>query len=140
MNIIKRDHSLWPSFTNLERDFFDEPFFIHEGNTPSVNIVETDDAFRVEMAALGLKKEDFNIELNEDVLTISSEKEQDAEESTQNSRYSRREYSYQSFSRSFYLPEMIKADKIKATYKDGILAVLIPKRKEQKRAKTVKIY
>ena len=139
MNIIKRDHSLWPSFTNLEGDFFDEPFFTHEGNTPSVNIVETDDAFRVEMAAPGLKKKDFNIELNEDVLTISSEKEQDSEESPQNSRYSRREYSYQSFSRSFYLPEMIKADKIKATYKDGILAVLIPKRKEQKRAKTIEI-
>lgn len=141
MNIINRYRSpLLPSLTNIERDFFDESFFTHGGNTiPSVNIVETDDDFRVEMAAPGLKKEDFNIVLNDDVLTISSVKEQDGEESTNKSKYSRREYSYHSFSRSLYLPDMIKSDKIKATYQDGILAVVIPKRKEHKRAKTIKI-
>ena len=141
MKIINSYHApLLPSLTDFGRDFFDEPFITNEGKTPDVNILETDDAFRVEMAAPGLKKEDFHIELDGDVLTISSEKEQDAEESTQNSRYSRREFSYQPFSRSFYLPEMIKADKIKANYEDGILTVLIPKRKAQKRAKTFKIF
>jgi len=98
---------------------------------PSVNIKENGDAFIVELAAPGLEKEDFKIELNHNLLTISSEKK--SENVIKESEYfTKREFSYQSFSRSFTLPQMADGEKIEAIYEKGILNVNIPKREEAK--------
>ena len=98
---------------------------------PSVNIKESDESFEVEMAAPGLKKNDFRIELNHDILTISSELEVH-KETKEDQQFSLREFSYQSFSRSFTLPNSADSEKIKAAYENGILRVIIPKKEEAK--------
>jgi HSP20 family protein len=97
---------------------------------PAVNISENEDGFMLEMAAPGLKKSDFTINLDNNVLTISSEKQEEQEDSKQN--YSCKEFNFSSFSRSFTLPKSIDFDKIKADYKDGILKVSLPKREDAK--------
>lgn len=99
-------------------------------NVPAVNIVEGDENFGIEVAAPGLAKNDFKINLENNVLTISSSREDKKEE--KEGKYSRKEFSYSSFSRSFTLPESVEGDKITATHKDGILYVNIPKREEAK--------
>ena len=98
---------------------------------PQVNIKENADAFLVEMAVPGFDKKDFKINLDHNVLTISSEKKNE-NETKDNERFTRHEYSYQSFSRSFTLPEAANSDKISAKYDNGILNVEIPKREEAK--------
>jgi len=98
---------------------------------PAVNIIENKEAYEVQMAAPGFKKGDFNIELDNDLLTISSEKEVD-KEIKEDEVFTRKEFSYQSFTRSFRLPELIENEKIKAAYKDGILKIVIPKKDESK--------
>lgn len=123
------------------RDLFDWPSFSNTNTTiPKVNVQENDNDFRVEMAAPGMKKNDFKIELDNDMLTISSEVSHE-DEHEEKGKYSRKEFSYQSFQRSFRLPETVEADKIKARYEDGILKLLIPKREEAKRkpARTINI-
>ncbi|PSR12910.1 MAG: heat-shock protein [Bacteroidetes bacterium] len=108
---------------------------------PSVNIKEEADQFVVEMAAPGMKKSDFQIELNNNVLTIRSEVQRDEEEKTANG-FLRREFSYQSFQRSFNLNNKVVDDaKIKATYQDGILRLNLPKKEEakEKPARLIKI-
>jgi HSP20 family protein len=97
-------------------------------NTPAVNIVEEKEAFKIDIAAPGIDKNDFEIELENYVLTISSKREEKNEES--NTRFSLREFNYASFKRSFTLPKTVKTDKIKASHKDGILTVSIPKMEE----------
>ncbi|MET2984143.1 Hsp20/alpha crystallin family protein [Aureibaculum conchae] len=104
-----------------------------ETNTslPAVNIKENEDEFTVQVAVPGMDKKDFQIDLDNDVLTISSEKKEENEETKDN--YTRREYSYQSFKRSFNLPKnVVDSDKIKANYKNGELSIAIPKREEAK--------
>jgi HSP20 family protein len=96
-----------------------------------VNIKESTDEFEVELAAPGLDKKDFNIELNNDMLTISSEKKIE-NEIKEGQQFARREFSYQSFSRSFTLPNTVDNDKIRAKYENGILRVSIPKKDEAK--------
>lgn len=103
---------------------------------PSANIKENKDAFEVEVAAPGFNKSDFNIELNNGILTISSEKEVN-DEMKEGERVTRQEFSYQSFTRSFTLPELVEEDKITAKYKNGILSISIPKKDEAK-SKAVK--
>jgi HSP20 family protein len=93
---------------------------------PSVNIIENNKEFKVELAAPGLSKKDFKIEIENRVLSISSEIEEEREEEDEN--YKRREFSYNSFSRSFQLPEDVLADKIDAKYEGGILKLNIPKK------------
>lgn len=97
---------------------------------PAVNISEKEDDFMLELAVPGMQKSDFKINLDNNVLTISSEKEDESEEKTE--KYSRREFCYSSFSRSFTLPKSINFDKIKADYKDGVLKVNLPKREDAK--------
>ncbi|WP_194778130.1 Hsp20/alpha crystallin family protein [Pararhodonellum marinum] len=124
----------------MPRDLFGWNNWSSEGSSlPKVNIVETNEEFRVEMAAPGMKKEDFQVELDHDVLTIQSEFSHENQD--ENAAYQRREFSFQSFKRSFYLPNTVEADKIQATYKDGILSLLIPKKEEAKRkpARTITI-
>jgi HSP20 family protein len=102
-----------------------------ETTLPSVNIKESPDEFEVELAAPGFVKADFNIELNHDMLTISSEKQVE-NETKDGQQFARREFSYQSFSRSFTLPNTADSDKIRAKYDNGILRVSIPKKEEAK--------
>jgi HSP20 family protein len=98
---------------------------------PAVNVRETDDDFILEVAAPGMSKKDFKINYQNNLLTISSEKEEKTED--KNDGYSRKEFSYTSFQRSFTVPgNEVDSDKITATYADGILNVKIPKREEVK--------
>ena len=121
--------------------FFDE-FFGKELNpglfedranmsVPAVNVLEDPDNFKIEVAAPGLDKKDFKIDLDNNVLTISSEKEYKHEDEKEG-KFMRREFAYASFKRSFTLPESVDADKIKANYKEGLLYINIPKREEAK--------
>jgi len=137
MNNLIRRNGFTPSRSSffddfMMRDLFGWDNWSNEGSSlPKVNIVETNDEFRVEMAAPGMKKDDFHIELDNDMLTIHSELS--SENNDENTSFTRREFSYQSFKRSFYLPNTVEADKIKARYKDGILSLEIPKKEEAKR-------
>jgi HSP20 family protein len=102
-----------------------------EHTTPSVNINETQKEFNIELAAPGMRKEDFEINLDNNILTISSEHKE--EKGTEEKQYSRKEFSFQSFRRSFSIDEdRIDSDKIDAHYKDGILLVTIPKKEVTK--------
>ena len=101
-------------------------------NMPATNIKENDTNFQIEIAAPGLKKEDFNVDIEKGMLTISSEKKDEKEEKDEN--YTRREYNYSSFSRSFRLPESVTEDDIDATYKDGVLKLIIPKKEENQKS------
>lgn len=97
---------------------------------PAVNIMETEDSFNVAVAAPGKTKEDFNIELDNDVLTISSEDKKE-DESTEG-RFTRKEFSYSNFKRAFSLPDSVDNTKISATYKNGVLEIALPKKEEAK--------
>jgi HSP20 family protein len=98
---------------------------------PAVNVLENDNEFLIELAAPGMKKDDFKINLEDNILTISSEKKDQKEEKKEH--YSRREFSYQSFQRSFTLPEYLAdREKVTAKYLDGVLHINIPKREEAK--------
>ena len=98
--------------------------------TPAVNIAETENQFEVELAVPGLKKEDFKINLDKNVLNISADKK--AEATVEGKKYSKREYSFNSFTRSFTLPESADHSKIEADYADGILTLTIAKKEEAK--------
>ncbi|CAN5339920.1 Hsp20/alpha crystallin family protein [soil metagenome] len=140
MNILKRNGNYSGSFPTLLNDFFmremsnwGESNFSNTGTTvPAVNIKENKDNFEVEVAAPGMKKDDFKIHLDNNLLTISSESNFENEENNEG-EYSRKEFSYQSFQRSFTLPkEVVDADNIKAKYSDGVLKLSIPKKEEAK--------
>lgn len=136
MNALTR-HNTFPS---LIENFFgrDMNDFFNQGmqtmsHVPAVNVVEHNDGFRIEVAAPGLKKEDFKLNLNHNNLTISAYQENKTEETDkENEKYTRREFSYSSFQRTFMLPNSVEADQIKASYADGVLTIEIPKREEAK--------
>lgn len=132
MLLKKVNSSVLPSiFDNFYRDWSSTNFSDTESSLPAVNIKENDEMFVVEVAAPGMDKKDFKIDLINDILTISSEKTQEKEDSNEN--YMRKEYSYLSFKRSFTLPtNVINRDKINATYKNGELKISIPKLDEAK--------
>lgn len=98
---------------------------------PAVNISETKDEFKVALAAPGMKKDDFSIDMEGNMLTISCEKEDNKEE--KDHRFNRKEYSYSSFSRSFTLPDEINKEKIEARYEEGVLKLVLPKKEEAKK-------
>jgi HSP20 family protein len=106
-------------------------------NLPSVNLKETETKLEIELAAPGLRKEDFKIEVDNNMLIISAEREEKKEEANKKDNYVRKEFNYQSFYRSFNLPENADENKIEATYKDGILDVSIAKKRVD-RKKTLK--
>lgn len=105
-------------------------------NVPAVNIQENSDNYTVSLAAPGLKKEDFKIDVEGNMLSISSEKEETKE--TKEETFSRREYSYNSFSRSFTLPEDVKMEAIDARYENGELKIVLPRKEEAKKANVTK--
>ena len=115
-------------------NLFDDDFFPVMSNRtssmPAVNIREDEKRFILDLAVPGMDKKDLKIDINEDVLTISSETKNESEEN--NDGYKRKEFSYSSFCRSFQIPENVNREKIEATYKDGILSVALPKLEEEK--------
>lgn len=126
-------NSFLPSFVDefFGKDIFKDVFdFKTQTNIPAVNITEGKDNFTIEVAAPGLTKEDFKINIENNLLTISSEKKNEKEEKEKN--YVRREFSYSCFKRSFVLPDSVNSDAIKASHKDGILTVELPKKEEAK--------
>lgn len=136
----------FPSLGNLLSDIWSDELptvfrsNYNEGMTlPKVNIRETDEGYTVEMAVPGFKKDNFNISVENDQLMISAEVEQDNEE--KNEEFTRREFGYASFQRTFVLPESVDGEKIKANYADGILNVQLPKKEEAKPkpARTIKV-
>ncbi len=98
---------------------------------PAVNISDNKDDYKVTVAAPGLKKSDFKIDVEGNMLVISSEKEENKEEKDE--RFTRKEYSFSSFRRSFTLPDDVKQDKIEASYEDGVLKLTLPKKEESKK-------
>lgn len=140
MNLMLRPASRLPeifsnwlrSDTIFDREFFDPQFVpVQLGvNVPSVNIKETAKEYMLEVAAPGLERKDFNLEVTDHTLKISAEKEEKKDETKENDGYSRKEYSYSSFSRSFTLPENVREGNIDAKYENGILTVHVPKAKE----------
>jgi HSP20 family protein len=150
METLVKRNGLFPSMANksvntffddfITKDLFDwsDKNFVSLGsNLPSVNLKESDTKIEVELAAPGMKKEDFKVEIENDVLMISSEKEEEKEEVRKKDNYVRREFNYQSFCRTFSLPETIDENKIEANYKDGILHVVVAKKSGAKK-RTIK--
>lgn len=115
-------------------NLFDDNFFpvlqSRSNSMPAVNIRENEKSYILDLAVPGIDKKDLKIDINEDVLTISSESKHETEENKEG--YKRKEFSYSSFCRSFYIPENVSRDKIEANYKDGILTVGLPKQEEEK--------
>ena len=123
---------LFTDFPLLFDDAFSKNFFEKQNrmfNAPAVNIKETDKSFELDLAVPGMDKKDFKIELKDGSITISAKHENKVEETNEKERYSRREFSYQSFSRSFVLAEdLVDTEGINAKYENGILNVSIPKK------------
>lgn len=127
-NLIRRN-SFFDDF--ITRDLFDfnrQRFSPSENTLPSVNVLEQKDAFEIHVAAPGIKKENFKIDLERNVLTVSSETREEHSEKDESGSFTRREFNYSSFSRSFTLPENAAAEKIEAAYEDGILKITVPKK------------
>ncbi|MCK0132571.1 Hsp20/alpha crystallin family protein [Flavobacteriaceae bacterium F08102] len=135
MSLVKFSNQLPSVFDRFfENDLFDwsnRNYSNTNTTIPAVNIKEDKDGFMVEMAAPGFEKSDFKIELNNSLLTISSDKKIE-NETKEGQQFTRREFSYQSFTRSFTLPEIVEGEKIAAKYEHGILTVDIPKKEEAK--------
>jgi len=147
---VRSNGNLFPAIPSLLNDFFADGWFDSSlanwkssGTTlPAVNVRETNDDFRIEVAAPGMKRDDFKVELDNNALTISSQREDKRQQDEKEGSYTRSEFSYQSFQRSFTLPEnKVEGDKIAARYIDGILHITIPKREEAKvkPAKQIKV-
>jgi HSP20 family protein len=147
MTLIKRKHEHNPGF--WFNDFFGKDFLDFApvqsfGKTvPAVNIKETETDFKIEVAAPGLKKEDISVELENGVLSISAESKTEKEESDQEGRYTRKEFSYSSFKRSFSVnEESVDAEKIEGKYENGVLKLVLPKKAKsepEKKSKTISI-
>ncbi len=128
----KSNNSLMPGFSDVFDSILNDTFFSDHMMTkvPAANISESADHFHVELAAPGLKKEDFRLKLERDVLSISVEQVNDDQQQKRN--YAKREYSYSSFVRSFTLPESADQNGIEAKYTDGVLRIDVSKREEAK--------
>lgn len=136
---MRTNNNYYPSFPSFFNRFFNDDlmdwnnsnFSSTNTSLPAVNVKEDDNKYEIEVAAPGMKKDDFNVKIENDVLTISSERKEETKNDEKG--YSRREFSYQSFQRSFTLPEgHVLTDKIQAKYNDGILHIELPKREEVK--------
>ena len=150
MTLVKRTNELLPRIPSFFDDFLGEglsDWFTtnvpkRERSLPAVNIKETDTDYLIELAAPGMNKKDFSIELEDGVLTISSERKEVIENKETDDSYFRKEFNYQSFQRCFRMPEnAVNMEKIEANYKDGILNVKLPKIEKtvEKRSRTIKI-
>lgn len=124
--------SVFEDFFKPWNQWFDDSGLVSKVySMPAVNITENNNHYLVSLAAPGLKKEDFKIDMEENTITISSEKEERKEEKDE--KYTRKEYSYSSFSRSFALPEDVKQEAIEAKYEDGVLNIKLPRKENAKK-------
>jgi len=129
----ERTPLLFDDFFKPWNNWFENDLFTGRAMTiPAVNIKDTKDDFTVELAVPGMKKDDFNIDIDGNMITISCEKEEKKEEKEE--KFTRKEYNYSSFSRSFTLPDEIMKEKIEARYEDGVLKLMLPKKEEAKKA------
>jgi HSP20 family protein len=140
MSLAKRNGWLFNDMPTLFNDMFTRDLWNWglENNSstnttiPAINLKETNDNFEVEVAAPGMSKKDFKIELNGNMLTIGSEKANEWQDN-ENEKYTRKEFSYQSFQRTFQLPkDVVDEDKIQAKYENGLLHLTIPKKEHAK--------
>lgn len=135
MNLVRFNrHPFYPGWIN-ESNFLNQNS--DNQNIPAVNIKEEQKSFLIELAAPGLKKEDFKINVEKNLLTISSEVKTENEEKTEN--YTRKEFGFSSFSRSFKISDNILVDEISANYEDGVLKVNLPKNVDAKLSREIKI-
>ena len=148
--LVRTNGNMFPSIPSLLDNFFTDDWIDSSlsnwrtsgASLPAVNVRETNDDYHIEVAAPGMKRDDFKVQLDNNVLTMSSQREEKQEDNSQNGEYSRREFSYQSFQRSFSLPESkVEGEKIASRYVDGGLHITIPKREEAKvkPAKQIKV-
>ena len=128
----QKNHGVNPFFSDVFDSILNDTFLSDKlaSRVPAVNIAETENEFNIELAAPGLKKEDFKINLDKNVLTVSADKK--TENVEEGKKFSKREYSYNSFTRSFTLPETADHTKIAAEYTDGILKLNVAKKEEAK--------
>ena len=120
-------------------DFYIDLLDLRDGSNwiPSVNILEKSDRYKLELSAPGLNRDDFKIDVQDNILTISSEKEGKKEENEQG--FKRQEFTYSSFSRSFVLPDNCLSDQIEANYENGILYISLPKKENSTSKKEIKV-
>jgi HSP20 family protein len=123
--------AVFDDFFKPWNEWFDGGLMNRTMKVPSVNITEHKDEYVVALAAPGLKKEDFKIDVEANMLTVSCEKEENKEE--KDKKFTRKEYNYTSFSRSFTLPEEVNREKIEAKYEDGVLKIALPRKDEAKK-------
>lgn len=143
---VRRNQNWLPSIFN---DFFDNDWMEKANATaPAINVIESDNDYKVEVAAPGMTKNDFNIQLgDENNLIISMEKKVESEnngneganKSNENKKYLRREFSYTKFHQSLYLPENVDKDKISANVTDGVLNIILPKYTPEEKAKVNRV-
>lgn len=140
-SLMKSNGNLFPAIPSLLDDFFGRDWldstlmnWRSQGSSlPAVNVKETNDAYVIEVAAPGMKRDDFKVEIENNMLTISSHRQESQEQKDENGNYTRREFNYQSFQRSFSLPEnKVKGEEISAKYSDGILYINVPKTEDAK--------
>ncbi len=132
MNLIKKSNNFdFPLFMDdfLKPDWYGGQNQIMQ-HLPSVNIEDLETEFRIDFAVPGMKKEDFNIEIENNQLTISSKSNSETEEKSENGNYTRREFNFTAFKRVFTLPKSVNIDDINANYENGLLKVTLPKKEE----------
>lgn len=136
MTLSRRDNNWMPA---LWSDLLDNNWMIRPNATaPAINVLETPDEFRVELAAPGMKREDFNIEINEEhdlVISMERHHEEEQPQDKEQSRYLRREFSYSKFEQTLILPDNVDEEKIQARMTDGVLTLSIPKISEEDQQK-----
>ncbi|WP_346713183.1 Hsp20/alpha crystallin family protein [Mediterranea massiliensis] len=140
MPIRKYNNQNWlPSIFN---DFFDNDWMVKANATaPAINVIENEKDYKVEVAAPGMTKDDFNIHLSDDnELVITMEKKNESkEEDKENKKYLRREFSYSKFQQAFVLPDDVEKDKISANVSDGVLTIELPKSTPEEKAKVNRV-
>lgn len=147
MSLIQwNKNQFFPEISSFVNHFIDDDWFAKSSQLPAVNVKDNEHNYQIEVAAPGLNKEDFKLSLDKRVLTIASDKETEnvapsPEDKPDKTKYTRREFSYQSFRRSFTLPKDVKQDEISANYENGVLNITVPKQEiaQDTGAKTISI-
>ena len=137
MTPVRRNNQEW--LPSIFSDFFDNDWMVKaNASTPAVNVIENETEYKVEVAAPGMTKEDFNVHLDEDnQLVISMEKKDETKD--ENNKYLRREFSYSKFQQSLVLPDDVEKEKISASVNDGILTIDLPKHTPEEKAKVNRV-
>ena len=137
MTPVRRNNQEW--LPSIFSDFFDNDWMVKaNASTPAVNVIENETEYKVEVAAPGMTKEDFNVHLDEDnQLVISMEKKDETKD--ENNKYLRREFSYSKFQQSLVLPDDVEKEKISAAVNHGVLTIELPKKSKEEKAQECKV-